>query len=115
MDIGKFQEKIRHFAKERDWEQFHSPKNIVMALNVEASELMEIFQWMSEKDSWNIREAKTREKISEEIADVTIYLLRLCDLLDVNLPFEIEKKMKKNAEKYPAEKVRGSSKKYDEY
>lgn len=115
MNIDRLQEKIRNFAHERDWQQFHSPKNIVMALNVEAGELMEHFQWMSERDSHHIRGDEKQERINEEIADVAIYLLRLCDLLQVNLPGEIEKKMRKNADKYPISKVYGSSKKYDEY
>ena len=114
MDIDKIQNKLRHFASERDWEQFHSPKNLSMALAGEAGELIEHFQWISEDDSYNLSEVKLQE-VSEEIADVQIYLLRLADILKIDLENAIEEKMLLNAKKYPADKVRGSNKKYTEY
>ena len=115
MNIKEWQAKIRVFVRERDWEQFHSPKNLAMALNVEAAELMEIFQWMKESESRNIQTGEVQTQIEDEVADVAIYLLRMCDLLGVDLNAAMENKMQKNAAKYPAEKVRGSSRKYSEY
>lgn len=106
---------VADFAQERDWNQFHSPKNISMALNVESSELMEMFQWLKEEESWKIMNTDKKVSVEDEIADVAVYLLRICDLLKIDLEEVIRKKMKKNAEKYPPELVRGSSKKYDEY
>ncbi len=86
-----------------------------MALNVEAAELMEIFQWMKESDSRHIQSREVQTQIEDEVADVAIYLLRLCDLLGVDLNAAMENKIQKNAAKYPAEKVRGNSRKYNEY
>lgn len=116
MDTNKLQERIREFAKERDWDQYHTPKNLVMALSGEAGELTEIFQWVSEQDSHKLLdEEKTRTEIMDEIADVQIYLLRLCDVLGVDLEKACWVKMDKNNRKYPADLVKGSSKKYTEY
>tara|TARA_R110002072_G_scaffold534_3_gene3694 strand:+ start:69724 stop:70086 length:363 start_codon:yes stop_codon:yes gene_type:complete len=115
-DIEKMMNLIKTFAEKRDWDQFHSPKNISMALAVESSELLEIFQWLKEEQSWEVmKDEKTSVAVKDEIADVAVYLLRLCDLLSVDLENAIVDKMKKNGEKYPSELVRGSSKKYDEY
>lgn len=102
---------LRRFAAERDWDQFHSPKNLAIALSVEASELLEHFQWMTEADS-NLPPPEKLDQVREEIADVLIYLVRLADKLEVDLIEATAKKIEGNAEKYPAEKVRGSSKKY---
>ncbi|WDE95822.1 nucleotide pyrophosphohydrolase [Lentisphaera profundi] len=114
MDIDKIQNQLRLFASERDWEQFHSPKNLSMALAGEAGELIEHFQWISEDASYKLSETKLQE-VSEEIADVQIYLLRLADILKVDLESAIQEKILLNAKKYPADKVRGSNKKYTEY
>lgn len=113
LNLGQIQKKMANFAQEREWQQFHSPKNISMALTVESSELMEIFQWMSEEDSKN-PDTKTREKIKEEVADVLLYTFRLADLLNINIEEVISKKMEKNARNYPIEKSKGNSKKYTE-
>lgn len=106
-------ERLRRFANERDWDQFHVPKNLAIALSVEASELLEHFQWLSEADSKSLPPKKLAQ-VSEEIADVLLYLVRLADKLDVDLFQAALSKMVLNAEKYPAEKVRGSSTKYTE-
>lgn len=106
--------KLRQFALERDWDQFHSPKNLSMALVVEVAELVEHFQWMAEEQSRNL----TPEKLAEvelEIADIQIYLVRLADKLKIDVMAAVEKKLAINAKKYPPDKVRGSSKKYSEY
>src|SRR5262245_5832418 len=109
-DIAK---RLADFARERDWEQFHSPKNIATALSVEASELLEIFQWLTEEQSQELP-SKTMERVREEAADVQLYLVRLCDLLNVDLAAAVDAKLAANARKYPAHKARGNSKKYNE-
>jgi NTP pyrophosphatase (non-canonical NTP hydrolase) len=105
---------LRRFAGDRDWNQFHSPKNIAMALSVEVAELLEHFQWMTEEESRNL-DAKTKAMVADEIADVQNYLVRLADKLDIDILEAAEVKFAKNEKKYPADKVRGSSKKYTEY
>ncbi len=104
---------IQKFSQDRDWEQFHSPKNLSMALSVEASELLEIFQWLTEEQSYNLNDSK-KQHAKEEVADIAIYLLRICMKLNINLEEAIIEKMKKNEEKYPVEKAKGSAKKYTE-
>lgn len=113
-DIKKLTEELRKFAKERDWDQFHSPKNLSMALSVEASELVEKFQWLTEQQSYELSD-KRKKEVEEEIGDILIYLIRIADQLDVDLIKAATEKLKQNAEKYPSEKVKGSSKKYSEY
>jgi len=113
-DLLLLRDKLRTFAGARDWEQFHSPKNLSMALMVEAAELMEHFQWLTETQSGNLPEEKTAA-VAEELADVLLYLVRLSDKLGVDLREAALHKLEKNAVKYPADKVRGSAKKYSEY
>ncbi|MDB1144960.1 MAG: nucleotide pyrophosphohydrolase [Alcaligenaceae bacterium] len=113
MDLNKIKEIINKFSEDRDWDQFHSPKNLSMALAVEASELLEIFQWMTEEDSYDLDELKKQE-VKEEVADIAIYLLRVCIKLDIDLEEAIREKMKKNEQKYPVAKAKGSAKKYTE-
>lgn len=113
-DIDKLINQLKRFAEERDWTQFHSPKNLAMALSVEAAELLEQFQWLSEAQSGTLDQDKRRQ-VEEELADVFLYLLRLSDVLEVDLVNAAHSKLQKNGEKYPAEQVRGSAKKYDEY
>jgi dCTP diphosphatase len=107
-------EKIRLFIKERDWEQFHSPKNLVMALNVEVAEIMEHFQWLTTEESRNLPQEKLAE-VKDEIGDVFVYLIRLCDEMGIDPIKAANDKMLKNARKYPVEKAKGSAKKYTEY
>lgn len=102
---------LRRFAAERDWDQFHSPKNLASALVVEAAELLERFQWLTEEQS-DALSADDKEKVREEIADVFIYLIRLADKLEVDLLQAARDKLAKNAEKYPIDKARGNAKKY---
>ena len=113
-ELEQLRIRISDFAMERDWNQFHSPKNLSMALIVEASELVEHFQWMNEKDSFNLPKDKLAE-VGEELADILVYLVRIADQLDIDLINATKKKIKANEAKYPADKVRGSSKKYTEY
>jgi len=114
MQIETLSKRLRQFADDRDWDQFHAPKNLSMALIVEAAELAEHFQWISEQQSMELSADKLKE-VAYELADVFIYCLRLSDKLGVDLPKVVDEKIKLNEKKYPAEKVRGSSKKYTEY
>ncbi len=105
---------LSDFATERDWQQFHSPKNLAMALSVEVGELLEHFQWRTQAESADLDDA-ARLAVSNEIADVQIYLIRLADQLGIDILAQLERKMRENSEKYPADRVRGSAKKYTEY
>jgi NTP pyrophosphatase (non-canonical NTP hydrolase) len=113
MNIKQIQEQLSEFASDRDWEQFHTPKNLTMALSVEASELVEIFQWLTPEQSSNLND-KQMNAVNEEVADVAIYLLRLCDVLDINLSDVVENKIKVNSEKYPVDLSKGNAKKYNQ-
>jgi dCTP diphosphatase len=104
---------LREFAAERDWDQFHSPKNLIMALSVEVSELMENFQWLTEEQSSAMPPEKL-QLVREEIGDVLIYLTRLADKLRIDPMEAAFEKLEVNRAKYPADKVRGSAKKYSE-
>ncbi|OIQ01230.1 MAG: nucleotide pyrophosphohydrolase [Zetaproteobacteria bacterium CG2_30_59_37] len=106
--------KLRDFADERDWDQFHSPKNLSMALIAEVGELIEHFQWLTEEQSKSL-DAKKLKEVSEELADIQIYLIRIADKLGINLLEAANNKIELNRIKYPADKVKGSSKKYSEY
>lgn len=113
-DIEKLQRRLQAFADQRDWNQFHSPKNLSMALAVEAGELMEHFQWLTQQESCQLSADKL-EAVGEELADIFVYLVRLADRLGIDLPAAIDRKIAMNEEKYPADRVRGSAKKYTEY
>jgi len=102
---------LRRFADERDWDQFHAPKNLAMALSVEAAELLEHFQWLGEEESRRLP-PEALAKVGEEMADVLLYLVRLADKLGVDLAQVARRKMQLNAQKYPADLARGSSRKY---
>lgn len=112
--IEELQQALRAFAAARDWDQFHSPKNLSMALAVEAAELVEEFQWLTEDASLRL-DAERYERVRLEAADVFIYLLRLADKLDIDLLAAAADKMVLNERKYPAARVRGDSRKYTEY
>jgi dCTP diphosphatase len=112
--LDKIKLRLRRFADERDWDQFHSPKNLAMALIVEAAELVEHFQWLTEKQSQTLPADKLTE-VEQEIADIQIYLIRLADKLGVDIEKAVNAKIKLNEKKYPAEKVRGKAGKYNEY
>ena len=104
---------LRAFASARDWEQFHTPKNLASALSVEAAELLEHFQWLTEAQSQSLS-ADKREQVAAEAADVFLYLLRLCDTLGIDLLAAAQRKLVVNGEKYPVDKSRGNAKKYSE-
>ena len=105
---------IRKFVDDRDWDQYHTPKNLAMALVAECGELVEHFQWLTEEQSQNVS-AETLEEIGHELADVFVYLLRLSDKLGIDLVAAAERKMLLNAEKYPVDKAHGSAQKYTAY
>jgi NTP pyrophosphatase (non-canonical NTP hydrolase) len=109
--IEALRDALRAFAAERDWEQFHSPKNLAMALSVEAAELLEVFQWMGDDESRKLDPA-AHAAASEEIADLLLYLVRLADQLGIDPVDAAQRKMADNARKYPVDKARGTSRKY---
>jgi dCTP diphosphatase len=113
-DFDRIRKQVRQFVVERDWDQFHTPKNLSMALIVEAAEMVEHFQWMSEEQSCSLSPEKLAE-VELELADIQIYLISLAEKLQLDLIAAVDKKLVLNARKYPAEQVRGSSKKYTEY
>lgn len=113
-DLEELKARVRVFIAERDWDRFHSPKNLAMALSVEASELVELFQWLTEEES-AAPDADRRRRVAEELADVLWFLVRLADRLDIDLLEAAERKLAANAAKYPADRVRGDARKYDEY
>jgi dCTP diphosphatase len=112
-ELRRLRDELRAFAAERDWDQFHSPKNLASALAVEAAELLEPFQWLTEDQSRNLSE-KQRAAVKDELADVQIYLIRLADKLDVDLVEAAQEKIVRNAEKYPPSIFEGSARKYTE-
>jgi NTP pyrophosphatase (non-canonical NTP hydrolase) len=113
-DLAELKSRVRAFVAERDWERFHSPKNLAMALSVEASELVELFQWLTEEESGTL-DGAARGRVAQELADVLWFLVRLSDRLDIDLLEAAELKLAENARKYPADRVRGQSKKYTDY
>ena len=103
--------RIRKFRDDRDWQQFHDPKNLAVSISIEAAELLELFQWHSGEEATRFA-AENRERVSEEIADVAIYLIELADITGIDLAKAIDAKLEKNAKKYPVDKARGVSTKY---
>ncbi len=110
--LREISQRLAKFADERDWDQFHNPKNLAMALSGEAAEVLEHFQWLTPEQAANLP-ADVRDAVALECADVLMFLLRLCDKLGIDLAAATDKKMALNAEKYPVEKSRGISTKYD--
>ena len=106
--------RIQAFVEERDWQQVHSPKNLAMAMIVEAAELVEHFQWMTEQESREVS-AEKKEQIGQELADTFVYMLRIADVLEIDLIDATNRKLDINAKKYPVEKARGRNDKYTEY
>ncbi|EKF8202668.1 nucleotide pyrophosphohydrolase [Pseudomonas aeruginosa] len=116
VDVGQLAAALERFAAERNWAQFHSPKNLVMALTGEVGELSEIFQWMDEEQSKDAtRHPDTAQAVQDELADVLMYLVRLASVLGVDLDAAARQKLEQNNRKYPVEKARNSSKKYDQF
>lgn len=113
--IQMLKDKIKAFARERDWEQFHTPKNLSMAIAAEAAELMEHYLWKDGNESMEIlKDARRRNEIEEELADILIFSLEFANICQLDVATVIEKKMKANARKYPVEKAKGRADKYTE-
>lgn len=108
--FDKIKEIVKKFRDDREWSQFHNPKDLAVSLSIEAAELLECFQWKSSAEA----EKNNYQDIKYEMADVAIYLLLMCDKMEINLLDAIEEKMKLNEKKYPVEKAKGCSKKYNE-
>ena len=106
--------RVNNFVAERDWAQFHSPKNLAMAMIVEAGEVVEHFQWMTEQQSLNL-DAQTKEQVGQELSDTLVYLLRIAEVCGIDLIEAANKKIDLNAQKYPVEKCKGSNAKYTSY
>ncbi|MCK5884357.1 MAG: nucleotide pyrophosphohydrolase [Bacteriovoracaceae bacterium] len=115
LDLGKIKKYLEDYAKARDWEQFHNPKNIAMALSVEASELVELFQWLTPEQALAIKNDPAKlNHVSDELADILSYTILMSKYLGINLEEALDNKLEKNAEKYPVDKARGTAKKYTE-
>ena len=112
--LNELRARVNAFVAERDWEQFHTPKNLAMAMIVEAAELVEQFQWDTPQQSGQLDAAKL-EAVSHELADTFVYLLRIAEVLEIDLIAATHEKIKLNALKYPVEKARGSNAKYTSY
>jgi dCTP diphosphatase len=110
--LTELRDALRRFADARDWQQFHTPKNLAMALSVEAAELLEHFQWLTPQQCERLNRM-TKRAIGEEIADVLLYLTRLADVLDIDPVAAARRKMKINARKYPVRRARGNARKYN--
>jgi len=108
MNYDKIQNEIKTFVDERDWEQFHSPKNLSMALSVEAAELVEIFQWQKQEE-YKENEEKVVNAVKDEVADIFYYVVRMCQKMNINLEEAFSEKMKKNRQKHPVDRVKGKS------
>jgi dCTP diphosphatase len=112
MNEEKIKNLLRDFAKDRDWEQFHNLKNLASALSVEASELLEIFQWS--KNDGMIKDKETYNKVADEVADIMLYLIRFSDIAEINIEEACFNKIEKNKKRYPIKLSKGISKKYNE-
>ncbi|MDP3742335.1 MAG: nucleotide pyrophosphohydrolase [Candidatus Micrarchaeota archaeon] len=114
-NVAKLKKLMEDFVQERDWAQFHTPKDLSIALAIEAAELMEIFQWKEQKNAVDIKsDENTMAKIREELADVILYSLAIANRLDIDVSSAVEQKMVRNKQKYPIEKAKGTAKKYTE-
>lgn len=112
--LTQLRDAIREFTRERDWDQFHTPKNLAASVSIEAGELLEQFQWLQSGEASELGAARLTE-VRHEMADVFVYLIRLADKLDIDLASAVLEKLALNRAKYPAEKVKGDARKYDEY
>lgn len=114
-EFDNLQERIVKFRDDRDWKQFHNPKDLAIAITIETAELLECFRWKSKTDVEKLLNSDKSNEVKEEIADILIFLLNLSDVVGVDIIKEANKKLDSNEEKYPIEKSKGSSKKYSEF
>ena len=112
-ELANLRDALRRFAAAREWEQFHTPKNLAMALAVEAAELLEHFQWLTPAQSLRL-DARRKRAVADEIADVLLYLTRLADVLGIDAAAAARRKMRVNARKYPVRHAKGNARKYTE-
>ena len=112
--LAVLNQRLKAFAQSRDWEQFHSPKNLSMALIAEAAELVEHFQWLTEEQSYNLPDNK-HDEVAMEMADILTFLIRCAERLDIDLIAAANKKIEINEQRYPADKVRGDARRAAEY
>lgn len=106
--IYEIKQLVENFISEREWEQFHSPKNLSMALAIEASELMDIFKWQTSEDAWELmKDAKVRQDVEDELADIMVYGLAFANRHNIDISSAIRSKMVKNGQKYPREEFKG--------
>lgn len=116
LDVSEMQKFSANFVKERDWEKFQTPKNLAIGISIEASELVEIFQWLTDEESVSLVTKEDKmQMIKDEIGDIFNYIIRLSDVLGINLGESFYQKMEKTKAKYPVEKVKGRKEKYSEY
>ena len=113
--IQTLKEKVQAFCEQRDWDQFHNPKELAIGISTEANELLQIFRFKSEEDMKNVMSSDKRIEVEEELADVLYFVLRFAQMNNVDLSSAVSNKIEKNDKKYPAEKVKGCNKKYNEY
>lgn len=115
IDNERLARALQVFATDRDWDQFHTPKNLASALAVESSELLEVFQWSRGQNGWaDLQQSDIRSRTAEELADILLYLIRFADKAGIDLQGAAEAKLALNAKKYPVERFKGSDRKYDE-
>ena len=115
IDNEKLAATLRSFAVERDWDQFHTPKNLATSISVEAAELLELFQWSRGQKGWDeLADLSIRSRVENELADILLYLIRFADKAGMDLEAIAERKIALNGKKYPPERFRGSDRKYDE-
>ncbi|HVY54076.1 MAG TPA: nucleotide pyrophosphohydrolase [Gammaproteobacteria bacterium] len=116
IDVNHIKQLLKAFTEARQWGQYHTPKNLTMALAGEAGELLEIFQWLTDKESIEVKNKReTKEHISHELADIMLYVIHIANVLDINLNEALHHKISLNEKKYPADLVKGSAKKYSSY
>jgi len=116
MTVGRLKGRLAKFVKDRDWAQFHSPKNLSISIAVEAAELMEHFQWLTIEESHEIlKDRKSLEEIKDELADIALFVLEFCNMFGIDLSSAVINKLKKNVKKYPAALVKGKTHKYTYY
>ena len=113
--IQELKEKVQAFCEQRDWDQFHNPKELAIGISTEANELLQIFRFKSEADMKALMASDKKQKVEEELADVLYFVLRFAQINSIDLASAVEQKIQKNDAKYPIEKVKGCNKKYDEY
>ena len=114
--VSELKAKLARFVRERDWEQYHSPKNLAMSAAIEAAELMEHFQWLTIEESEKaLMDRKVRSEVEDELADIALYILEFCNMCGLDLSTAVLRKLKKNAAKYPVRLAKGKSHKYTRY